>query len=668
MQRPGSTMVAQELITMNDIAPRTAARKRPASNIDAALDLSRRGFHVFPIADGTKDRPLCRWSREATTDEATIRNWWLARPCANIGIATGPSGLLIVDVDNKNGKDGNSSLVDLELMWGRLPATLSAATASKGRHLYLRGSTRNSVCRLGPGIDVRSVGGYVVAPGSRVDGRGEYRWECDVPVADAPEWLIEQASAPKRAEYAPEAGAGKVSPSQLSLILAELGPAEFRDHDRWLDLMMASHHATAGLGADEFIAWSTSDPPYTADADLIRYRWDTLSISPDGRRPITERTLFDAVIKKLGYVPNCDPSEDFEPWEEPLEPASGPTRQSRFLTFDEIMSMPRPEWIVRGMVPARSVGSIYGPSTGGKSFLALHIALCVSVGAACYGRPTKSGDTFYIAAEDPNGFRPRISAWCRHHGVERTPGFFLQDGSTVLDRPGEADKLAADIRARSDAPRLVIIDTLSANFAGKENTDDVRAFIQACFRVRELTGATVVFIHHTGKDGERGLRGHSSLLADIDFVLRMDGSATDAHSKVIAEKQRNAPLGSPLHLIKTVVTLDPNDEEFPDSLVLEETDARHPERDFTGEPDNDVYATAARLGDGAKMMELVAALGGAKSTTEGRIRKAFKISGGNEGEPVQWGDTKIHLERENPLNKRSGLVVRVTKEASEGSH
>jgi Bifunctional DNA primase/polymerase, N-terminal len=111
---------------MTDSALRANESKRPGSNVDAALDHARRGFHVFPIADGTKDRPLVRWSREATTDEAKIRGWWRTWPTANIGVATGPSGLLVVDVDNKNRKDGDRSLDGLELMWGDLPETLTA--------------------------------------------------------------------------------------------------------------------------------------------------------------------------------------------------------------------------------------------------------------------------------------------------------------------------------------------------------------------------------------------------------------------------------------------------------------------------------------------------------------------------------------------------------------
>jgi len=81
------------------------------------------------------------------------------------GIAAGPSGLLVVDVDNKDGKDGSGNLEFLQALYEPLPRTLASRTASTGRHLFFRGASRNSVCRLGDGLDVRSVGGYVVAPG-----------------------------------------------------------------------------------------------------------------------------------------------------------------------------------------------------------------------------------------------------------------------------------------------------------------------------------------------------------------------------------------------------------------------------------------------------------------------------------------------------------------------
>jgi hypothetical protein len=125
---------------------------KPPSPGRIALDYARRGFHVFPIEGGTKDRPLCKWSRDATTHEPTIRRWWSKWPDANIGIATGPSGLLVVDVDQKTGKDGAKSLGVLQAMCDQLPTTLTVRTAANGQHIFFRGAARNSVCKLGHGL------------------------------------------------------------------------------------------------------------------------------------------------------------------------------------------------------------------------------------------------------------------------------------------------------------------------------------------------------------------------------------------------------------------------------------------------------------------------------------------------------------------------------------
>jgi Bifunctional DNA primase/polymerase, N-terminal/AAA domain/Primase C terminal 2 (PriCT-2) len=514
---------------MTDDTTEAAASKRPApsnfSPLDAALDLARRGFHVFPIADGKKAPALCRWSREATTDEATIKKWWSNNPCANIGVATGPSRLIVVDVDNKDGKDGDGSLLDLELMWGWLPATLSATTASGGRHIYLRGSTRNSVCRLGPGLDVRSAGGYVVAPGSQLDGGGEYAWQIDAPVAEAPDWLVEQASGPRRAEYAPEAAAGRVSPAHLGLILAELDPGDYSEHDRWLELMMACHHASVGLGADEFIGWSTADPPFAGDADLIRYRWDSLSVAPDGRRPITERTLFDAVIKRVGYVPHCDPSEDFEPVEVDAEIVVdlGALR-SRFRVFrpSELLARPKPRWLVEGMLVEGELAVVYGPPKAGKTFLVLDLALSVATGAEFHGgrEVGAPGPVLYVIGEGNDElFGERVRAWCDARGLPLPDDSFL----AVADRP-DITKLddVAELIGIGAKPKLIILDTLSRTMVGDENSPaDMAAYVRGCDRLRAETGAAVVVAHHEGKDASRGPMGHTKLRGALDTATEI---------------------------------------------------------------------------------------------------------------------------------------------------
>jgi len=104
-------------------------------NLSLALSYAKRGWHVFPIRAGVTNKPRVKWGTEATTDEKTITGWWKAWPEDNIGIATGPSGLTVVDVDQKHDKDGQATLDELELDYGELPHTLVAQTPSGGKHL-----------------------------------------------------------------------------------------------------------------------------------------------------------------------------------------------------------------------------------------------------------------------------------------------------------------------------------------------------------------------------------------------------------------------------------------------------------------------------------------------------------------------------------------------------
>src|SRR5262245_39141743 len=120
----------------------TTATAAPADEpnplLRAALAYSARGWKVFPVEARGK-RPLGRLVRhglkEATTDEATIRNWWRREPRANVGVVTGAaSGVDVVDLDVKG--DGRRTLADFEEDHGRIE-TLTAETPSGGQHLYL---------------------------------------------------------------------------------------------------------------------------------------------------------------------------------------------------------------------------------------------------------------------------------------------------------------------------------------------------------------------------------------------------------------------------------------------------------------------------------------------------------------------------------------------------
>jgi hypothetical protein len=139
--------------------------------------------------------------KNATRDHKLIEHWWTARPDANIAIATG-DGVVVLDIDPRHG--GDESIVALQKTHGRLPQTLTAHTGGGGWHVYFAGGIANSVGALGAGLDVRGAGGFVVAPPSlHVSGK-HYEWRgFDVPIAPAPDWLVEELGKHK-AGAAPE--------------------------------------------------------------------------------------------------------------------------------------------------------------------------------------------------------------------------------------------------------------------------------------------------------------------------------------------------------------------------------------------------------------------------------------------------------------------------------
>ncbi len=179
--------------------------------LTAAQRYADRGWAVFPCERRGKRPLVTHGVHDATLDAATIERWW-ARvwPDANIGVRTGMhSGIVVVDVD---GDEGADSLADLERQHGLLPRTASVQTPSGGAHYYLKHpggqEVRNSVRQLGPGLDIRGDGGYVIAPPS-VGANGR-QWEPDerASLAELPGWLQDRL-VPDREKVAQRAPASE---------------------------------------------------------------------------------------------------------------------------------------------------------------------------------------------------------------------------------------------------------------------------------------------------------------------------------------------------------------------------------------------------------------------------------------------------------------------------
>jgi len=174
----------------------------------SALDAVLRGWHVFPCAVGGK-RPALRgnWQELATASPDQVRDWWSRAPY-NIGIACGPSRLVVIDLDLARDVTGDDDLADGALFplsgadrlsrlarehGERYPGgTYVVDTPSGGCHLYFSaadGRARNSAGVLGPHIDVRAGGGYVVGAGSRIGGQAYTARNGVREPAPLPSWL-----------------------------------------------------------------------------------------------------------------------------------------------------------------------------------------------------------------------------------------------------------------------------------------------------------------------------------------------------------------------------------------------------------------------------------------------------------------------------------------------
>lgn len=194
---------------------------------EAALALAREGHAVFPC--GGK-RPLTRHGcKDATTDPERTRTFWMRHPDANIGLATGAVSRVIgLDVDVKPG--GEATLAKLEAEHGPLPPTRTVRTGSGGRHLYFKHPgvpVPNSAGKLGPGLDVRGDGGYLIAPPSVHPDGGAYVYEDEREPVEAPAWLLAKVVEGERpaAERVPEPPAPAPAAAATSKERTDFGPA-----------------------------------------------------------------------------------------------------------------------------------------------------------------------------------------------------------------------------------------------------------------------------------------------------------------------------------------------------------------------------------------------------------------------------------------------------------
>ena len=213
--------------------------------------------------------------------------------------------------------------------------------------------------------------------------------------------------------------------------------------------------------------------------------------------------------------------------------------------FDHVLdiSLEPPSWLIDGILPEASVAAIVAPSYSGKSFIAIDMACSIASGTPYHGRKVEGGEVFCVIGESRSGWRRRVASWCKDRDVDvsrQRLGLHCSKYGLNFRDPATIDGIKAELRD-CESVKLIIIDTLARSFGGgNENAaQDMGQFIDACDQLKFEFGATVLIVHHMGKDSGAGPRGSSAFYSGMDTHMLVKRVGTDI--QLLCDKQKEAP-------------------------------------------------------------------------------------------------------------------------------
>ncbi len=314
-----------------------------------------------------------------------------------------------------------------------------------------------------------------------------------------------------------------MSPEDARLLLSYIDPDI--NYNDWVHIGMSLQACLGDEGLDLWDEWSSKGAKYPS-YDSLAAKWDTF-----GRRA----GITDGFLRKCAADGGwCDVSTS----EFPIIPEGN--RKSLFTIMPACEFAASGEdagWWIKDVFPKAPLIMIYGASGSGKSFLALDIAASISRGAMWQDKAVTQGRVLYVCAEGATGFKHRIKAYQRHNAVLLEKELQVLAGVTPgFNNPVHMSDLVNRIKEGNF--EIVCIDTLAQSLPGADENSgkDLGVFLTSCKQIAAITGASVVVIHHSGKDEARGSRGHSSLPAACDAIIEVTRKDTERKLKVVKMK------------------------------------------------------------------------------------------------------------------------------------
>ena len=488
--------------------------------LKAALLYAYRGWYVFPLSPKTKI-PLkgSAGFKDATRDPDVIRAWWTDSPLANIGLDCERSGVVVLDVDVKNGKVGAESLMELTEGEASHLATLHARTWSGGDHYFFRGSQASSASKLARDLDIKGDGGYVVLAPSCVeeDGKaGVYTW------TDTEDFREEGALTESLLGF-PDL----FRPiEKVKTSITEVETFEEGTRNKSLFDLGCSYRGR-GMGRSEIAM-------LLDDANKKRCK---IPVDPKELAKIIDNVMQKSVNEPILEGPVPEPTFETQTrFSNYTPPAKGPVPKPKFCTLGKLKETPQSvtKWMVDELLPVGGIMLMAGDSGAGKTELAANLALAVVNGGEFLSRKCEQGVVAWINLDEP------VATFCDRMGALEMP-----DDQLVYCGADSFDELAAgqemawlESLIEEAQPRIVFIDTLG-RFLKIKDFNDYGPFQRATDRLRpiiEKYGSTIVFLHHL-KKGTTELNGSGGIKGCLD-VLQLVVKAPNGKRTTYTDKVR----------------------------------------------------------------------------------------------------------------------------------
>lgn len=608
------------------------------------------------------EKPIKEWQKNATTDEVTIRNWdWEgAKVCAVPGLV----GCFVIDVDVKNGKQGEHSLSLLEDEHGfeawEIP---QQSTPSGGRHLFLRGTFRTSVQRiLGGGLDTRggseegglgfifcygeppvspeecpAAPGTLLALSERAHATSEEtqkpRVELDQPAN------VERALAHLRQCPVPGEGERNIEVFKLVCVLKDLGLSMAKVFE-----VVEDHPSVTG------------DPPLCKESEeefntTVRSAYKSGQLQP-GIHAIDEEARNAAA---QGF--------DLGTGNGATDKGAGSVqipRRKRFTLWSEERDKAPPPWLIRGLLAKVSLAGIYGPGGSYKSFIILDAALAIASGATEWAglQITDPGAPIvYVAGE--GSATGRAKAWEAVKGEVGGDKFVTYHGLDLSD-PQQLQGFQEDLQSLytiwGRSPGLVIFDTLARAAPGQDENSakDMGVIVQAADDIKTFCQCCVALIHHTPK-GKEEWRGSGAVWNALDTGILVRRGKVPGTASIRLERQKDGVAGKSWAItLEEVATGRKDGDEDEKSLVVKTIEHRVSEEKAL--PDNKTRQTEINR-------KLVSA-----TVAENRTKVALKILEAISGEEAVSGDTLAGYMVKDLGNVDPKLLKLWLKKAPEQGH